>query len=43
VVHDYIIKHRAKDNILYLPKINNPKLIGVTENPGIADYPGELS
>jgi len=41
VVHDYIIKHRAKDNILHLPKMNNPKLIGVSDNPGIADYSGK--
>lgn len=42
VVHDYIISQRSKDNILRLPKINHPKLLGVSENPGIADYPGEL-
>ncbi len=43
VVHDYILATRGKDNVLYLPKINHPKLIGVKENPGIADYPGELA
>jgi len=42
VVHDYIISQRSKDNILRLPKINHPKLLGVSKNPGIADYPGEL-
>lgn len=42
VVHDYILSQRGKDNILHLPKINHPKLLGVKENPGIADYPGEL-
>ncbi len=42
VVHDYIVNQRGKDNILHLPKINHPKLIGVSENPGIADYPGNL-
>ncbi|MCU7939219.1 MAG: 5'-nucleotidase C-terminal domain-containing protein [gamma proteobacterium symbiont of Bathyaustriella thionipta] len=42
VVHDYIISQRSKDKILRLPKINHPKLLGVTKNPGIADYPGEL-
>lgn len=41
VVHDYIIRNRGKDNILHLPKINHPKLIGVSANPGIADYPGK--
>jgi len=26
-----------------LPKVNHPKLVGVADNPGIADYPGEMS
>jgi len=43
IVHDYILKHKGKDNVLKLPKINYPKLLGVNENPGIADYKGESS
>jgi len=43
VVHDYILATRGKDNILLLPKVNHPKLVGVADNPGIADYPGEMS
>ncbi|TNF99969.1 MAG: thiosulfohydrolase SoxB, partial [Gammaproteobacteria bacterium] len=42
IVRDYILKHKGPDNVLKLPKINHPKLVGVQENPGIADYPGEL-
>lgn len=42
VVRDYILNNKNKDNVLVLPKINHPKLIGVASNPGIADYPGEL-
>ncbi len=42
VVHDYIINNKDKNNILKLKKINHPKLIGVSSNPGIADYPGKL-
>ena len=42
VVRDYILAVRGKDNVLKLPRINHPKLIGVKDNPGIADYPGEL-
>ena len=42
VVHDYILKNKDKDNILNLPKINHPKLVGISDNPGIADYEGEL-
>lgn len=41
VVRDYIVKNRNKDNVLVLDKINHPKLIGINDNPGIADYPGE--
>jgi len=41
VVRDYILAKKDKDNVLKLPKINHPKLVGVSENPGIADYPGE--
>ncbi len=43
VVRDYIKNNKAKDDILHLKKINHPKLIGVSDNPGIADYPGEAS
>jgi len=43
VVRDYIVANRSKDNVLHLPKINHPKLIGVSTNPGIADYPGKLA
>jgi S-sulfosulfanyl-L-cysteine sulfohydrolase len=43
VVRDYIIINRDKDHVLKLPKMNHPKLIGVNKNPGIADYPGEVS
>ncbi|MFK5986719.1 MAG: 5'-nucleotidase C-terminal domain-containing protein [Pseudomonadota bacterium] len=43
IVRDYIIKNRGKDNVLNLPKINHPKLVGVNKNPGIADYPGDAS
>jgi sulfur-oxidizing protein SoxB len=43
VVRDYILATRDKDNILVLPRINHPKLVGVADNPGISDYPGEMS
>lgn len=42
VVRDYIINNKNKDDVLVLPKINHPKLVGVSDNPGIADYPGEV-
>jgi sulfur-oxidizing protein SoxB len=43
VVRDYILKNKGKDNVLRLPKINHPKLVGVMKDPGIADYPGEAT
>jgi len=44
VVRDYILATRdKKDHVLRLPKINHPHLVGVSENPGIADYPGKVS
>jgi len=42
VVRDYIIKHRGSDKVLKLDKINHPQLVGVSKNPGIADYPVKL-
>ena len=41
VVRDYILKNKGDDDVLRLTKINHPKLVGVSDNPGIADYPGE--
>ncbi|NNE64586.1 MAG: thiosulfohydrolase SoxB [Gammaproteobacteria bacterium] len=42
IVRDYILENRDKNMVLNLPKINHPTLIGVAENPGIADYPGKV-
>ena len=41
VVRDYILANKGKDDVLTLPKMNSPKLVGVNDNPGIADYEGE--
>jgi len=43
VVRDYIVAKRGKDNVLRLPKMNDPELVGVMANPGIADYQGKAS
>lgn len=42
VVRDYIINNKNRNNVLDLKKINHPKLVGVSSNPGIADYPGKV-
>ncbi|MEE9446811.1 MAG: 5'-nucleotidase C-terminal domain-containing protein [Arenicellales bacterium] len=41
IVRDYIIRARDENNVLHLKKINTPKLVGVSDNPGLADYIGE--
>ncbi|VAW66272.1 Sulfur oxidation protein SoxB, partial [hydrothermal vent metagenome] len=43
VVRDYILDTRGNDDVLRLPKINHPTLVGIKDNPGIADYPGKIS
>lgn len=42
VVRDYIVNNKGEGDVLKLAKVNRPKIIGVKENPGIADYQGEL-
>ena len=43
VVRNYILDNRDEDKMLRLPKINYPVLVGVSDNPGIADYGGTIS
>ena len=43
VVRDHLIKRRGADNVYKIPKQNDPELIGVNANPGIADYAGKSS
>jgi len=43
VVRDHLIKRRGADNVYVIPKQNDPELIGVNSNPGIADYVGKSS
>nr|MDA3870297.1 5'-nucleotidase [Gammaproteobacteria bacterium] len=43
IVHDYILANKDKDHVLRLEKINYPDLVGVADNPGIADYSGKIS
>ena len=42
VVRDYILATKDKNNVLKLDRINRPKLVGVCDNPGVADYAGEV-
>ncbi len=43
VIRDYILSNRGDDKVMHLKKVNHPKLLGVSNNPGIADYPGAVS
>ena len=43
VVRDYILSAKDDDDVLRLPKINVPKLLNVAQNPGVADYEGEIT
>ncbi len=42
VARDYILKNKDKDNVLKLAKINRPKVVGVSNDPGMAAYGGEV-
>ncbi len=41
VVHDHIVKNKGKDDVLKINKLNHPKIVGMNDNPGLADYEGE--
>ena len=41
IVRDHIVKNKGKDDVLKINKLNHPKIIGMNDNPGLADYEGE--
>lgn len=43
ITRDYILANKDNDNVLRLPKINNPRVLRVSGNPGIADYQGDIT
>jgi sulfur-oxidizing protein SoxB len=40
IIRDYVLANKDTDDVLRLEKINHPKVVGVKDNPGMADYPG---
>jgi len=40
IVRDYLLEQRNADNVIVIRKMNHPTLIGVSDNPGIANYDG---
>jgi len=42
VVRDYILRARDENDVLHVLHVSTPKLLGVADNPGIADYIGEM-
>ena len=43
VVRDYILRSRDENNVININMLNTPKLVGVNNNPGLADYFGETA
>ncbi len=43
IVREYILRARNEENVLELGSLNTPTLLGVSDNPGLADYSGELA
>ena len=43
IIADYLRNERDDDQVIRLPKVNNPKVIGETQNPGFADYAGDFA
>lgn len=41
IIADYLKAERDENMVIKLPKVNNPKVVGVSDNPGFADYPGD--
>lgn len=42
IVRDYILRARDENQVLQIKRINTPRLLGVADNPGLADYIGEV-
>ena len=42
VVRDYLLSQRDADNRIGIARMNHPTLVGVSDNPGLADYEGEV-
>ncbi|MGB0722484.1 MAG: thiosulfohydrolase SoxB [Gammaproteobacteria bacterium] len=44
ITREWILANRdEKTKILNLKKVNHPKLVGVNDDPGLADYPGKTA
>jgi sulfur-oxidizing protein SoxB len=43
IIADYLRNERDDNQVIRLPKVNNPKVIGETQNPGFADYAGDFA
>ncbi len=41
IVRDYILRAKDENNVLHVDKVTTPRLVGVSDNPGLADYIGE--
>jgi sulfur-oxidizing protein SoxB len=41
IIRDYILANKDLMMCFALEKVNHPKVVGMNDNPGMADYPGE--
>jgi sulfur-oxidizing protein SoxB len=42
IVRDYLVTQKNEKNVIEIPKMNHPTLVGVADNPGVADYDGKI-
>lgn len=43
IVRDYLLSRRDDSQVIRIPRMNHPILIGVQGNPGVSDYAGRLA
>lgn len=42
IVRDYALSEKDSDNVIKIAKVYNPTLVGVSKDPGVTDYQGDL-
>jgi sulfur-oxidizing protein SoxB len=42
IVRDYLKSQQDDQNVIRISKMNHPTLVGVADNPGVADYDGKI-
>ncbi len=42
IVRDYLLSEKGDDHVISITKMNYPTLVGVSDDPGVADYEGQI-